>query len=69
MTTTSGRSAGHLLAGGQAVGRLADDRHPGLGVDQGLQPLADDRVVVGQEDAQLSHRAASPSRPAAGRGR
>ena len=57
MTTTSGRSRGTCSQAVEPVGRLADDRHPGLGVDQGLQPLADDRVVVGQEDRTRSSSA------------
>ena len=52
-----------------AVGRLADDGHVGLGVDHELEAVADQRLVVGDEDADHDAGiAARTSKPPSGRG-
>ena len=61
MTTTSGRSCSTCSQAVRPSPASPTHLHAGLGVDQGLQPLADDRVVVGQEDAQLRHGCHLPS--------
>ena len=38
-----------------AVRRLTDHLEIGLRIEKRPQPLADDRVVVGQQDPQLTH--------------
>ncbi len=38
-----------------AVGRLADDLHLGLSLEDLAGPLANDGVILGQKDAQDSH--------------
>ena len=50
-TATSGRLARAASIASQAVGGLGDDRHVGLGLDDLAQPAADERLVVGEQDA------------------
>ena len=51
--TTSGRSSAASRTAFEPVARLADDRQPGLALEQGAQPVAEDLVIVGEEDAQV----------------
>ena len=44
-----------------AVGRLGDDGHVGLGVQEHAQPGPEDRVVIGEQQADLLHVAPLPS--------
>ena len=51
MRTTSGRSSRRELDGLAPVGGLADDLEPVLGVEDHAEAGADERLVVGDEDA------------------
>ena len=52
ISTTSGRSR-PTAAGTSAPSRLADDLDVGLGLEDGPQPAADQRLVVDEQDGDL----------------
>ena len=63
-TATSGFARAAASTASTPVGRLGDDAHVGLAVDDLAQAAAHERLVVGQQDADAHRASGSRARTA-----